>query len=177
MPRPRSDTLICLGVVIGAIGVRGEVRVKTFTENIDGLKAYGPLIADPGGTRYKVRGVRPVKGGAGVRLEGIGDRDAALGLKGAQLRVPRAALSAVDDDETFYHVDLIGLEVRDDAGARVGTVKDVHDFGAGDLLEVLFEDGRDELISFLSDTVPFVDVEAGYLVIVPPEMTGDESSV
>lgn len=176
MPKSPSDTLICLGVVIGAIGVRGEVRVKTFTETIDGLKAYGPLIADPGGTRYKVRGVRPVKGGAGVRLEGIGDRDAALGLKGVQLSVPRESLTAVDDDETFYHVDLIGLEVRDEAGARLGTVKDVHDFGAGDLLEVAFEDGRDELISFQSEIVPIVDIDAGYLVIDPPEMTGDEPS-
>lgn len=176
MPRSRDDTLICLGAVIGAIGVRGEVRVKTFTESIQGLGTYGPLTADPGGQSYKVRAVRSVKGGAGVRLEGIDDRDAALGLKGTQFCVPRAALKDVEDDDTFYHVDLIGLDVRDETGARVGTVKDVHDFGGGDLLEVSFDGGGDEMIPFLSETVPVVDIKAGYVVINPPEMTGDEPS-
>lgn len=176
MPGTRSDNLICLGVVIGAIGVRGEVRVKTFTESIEGLGAYGPLIAGSGGKSYGVRGLRSVKGGAGVRFDGVDDRDAALALKGTELCVPRTALTAVEDDETFYHVDLIGLEVRDEAGSRVGSVKNVHDFGAGDLLEIAFDDGGDELISFQAETVPVVDTEAGYVVINPPAMSGDEPS-
>ena len=176
MPKPSSDTLICLGVVIGAIGVQGEMRVKTFTETIKGLGDYGPLIADPGGEAFAVRSVRGVKGGAGLRLEGVDTRDAALGLKGRQLCVPRSALKGDADDDVFYHVDLIGLEVRDEAGARVGQVKDVHDFGAGDLLEIAFEDGGDEMVPFLAETVPVVDIAAGFIVVVPLEMVGDESS-
>ena len=166
-----SDRFICLGVVTGAIGVRGEVRVKTFTETPKTLANYGDLISEDGRAHFSVQAIREVKGGAGVRLEGIADRDAALALKGTLLGVDREALSEIDDEETFYHVDLIGLEVRNEEGQRLGAVKAVHDYGAGDVIEFTLDDNpKTELLPFRKETVPEVKIEDGYLTIAMPEM-------
>lgn len=170
--------MVCLGVIAGAIGVRGEVRVKTFTETIEGIGAYGALIGEPGGARLEITALRPARGGAAVRLAGVESRDAAEALKGVQLCVPRSALGeAADeagDEDSFYHIDLIGLEARNEAGDVIGTVTSVNDFGAGDLLEIAAEGGQTDLIPFLKETVPLVDLGAGYLVIVPQDLVGDE---
>ncbi len=174
----QAKGLVCLGVVTGAIGVRGEVRVKIFTETIEGLSAYGALTGEPGGGRFEISGLRPARGGAAVRLAGVTDRDAALALKGERLCVPRGALGNADDgaggEETFFHVDLIGLEARDEAGDVIGAVTAVHDFGGGDILEITGKGGDAEMIPFLKETVPLVDLGAGYLVIIPHEMKGDD---
>lgn len=176
-----AGELVCLGVITGAIGVRGEVRVKTFTETIEGIAAYGALTGEPGGARLEISALRPAKGGAAVRLAGVEDRDAALAMKGVQLCVPRSALGEADqgDEDTFFHVDLVGLEARDQAGATIGTVTAVHDFGAGDILEIVSPGtgaggGKTEMVTFLKETVPVVDLKAGYLVVAPQEMVGDE---
>lgn len=180
----QAEGLVCLGVVTGAIGVRGEVRVKVFTETIEGISAYGALTGEPGGGRFEISGLRPARGGAAVRLAGVTDRDAALALKGVRLCVPRGALGDADDgtggggetrdEDVFFHVDLMGLEVRDEAGDVIGAVTAVHDFGGGDILEITGKDGDAEMIPFLKETVPLVDLGAGYLVIIPYEMQGDE---
>lgn len=172
------DELICLGVITGPIGVRGEVRVKTFTETIDGIGAYGALIGEPGGARLEVSALRPARGGAAVRLAGVDDRDAADALRGVQLCVPRSALGEAGDEakdeDVFFHVDLIGLKARNEAGDVIGSVKEVHDFGAGDILEIAGPELAGEMIPFLKETVPLVDLKAGYLVIIPPELIEDE---
>ena len=151
--------------------MRGEVRVKTFTETPKGLSQYGGLRSEDGTQHFEVQAVREVKGGAGVRLAGVEDRDAALALKGVQLGVSRDALSDIKDEETYYYVDLIGLEVRDEDGQRIGTVKAVDDYGAGDVVEVTLDgESKTDLVPFRQDTVPDVNIEAGYLVISKPEM-------
>lgn len=180
----KSDELICLGVITGSIGVRGEVRVKIFTETIEGIGAYGALIGEPGGACLEISGLRPARGGAAVRLAGVDDRNAADALKGVQLCVPRSALGnagdGLEDADSFFHVDLIGLEARNEAGGVVGSVKAVHDFGGGDILEIVGpeiagKDGGSEMIPFLKETVPLVDLKAGYLVIIPPQLTGEDA--
>ncbi len=162
----QADGLVCLGAIAGAHGVRGEVRVKTFTETPEGLTAYGPLTAVPGGRIFKVRGLRVVKDGVVARLDGVEDRDAAEALRGTQLCVSREALGDPDEEDSFFHVDLIGLRAEDDTGVVLGTVKAVHDFGAGEMLDIrLDETGKSALVPFRRETVPVVDVKGGRVVV------------
>jgi len=174
-----AEQFICLGVIASPIGVRGEVRVKTFTDEPEGLADYGTLITGPGttgqgGREIDVRAVRVVKGGVGIFLDGITDRDAADALKGTELGVYREALGGTEDDETFYHVDLIGLEVRDMGGETIGDVKTVHDFGGGDVLELnLTVSEKTELVPFRKETIPEVDIEGGFLVLAETAWLGE----
>lgn len=160
---------VCLGVIIGAQGVRGEVRIKAFAERPDDLGAYGPLETEDGAASYLVERLRPAKGVVIARLAGIADRNAAEALKGTRLYVGRDALPEPEEEE-WYHADLIGLAVETVDGRRLGTVAAIHDFGAGDLVEVACEDGGPtEMIPFTREQVPVVDVAAGRLVVVPLE--------
>jgi 16S rRNA processing protein RimM len=157
---------VCLGAVMGAYGVRGEARVKSFCAEPSALGDYGPLVDDAGG-RYRVTVLRPVKGGYAVRLSGVASKEAADALRGRRLWAPRAALPAVGEDE-FYHSDLLGLEALDTGGVVLGRVRAVHDFGAGDLLELSGGPGDGVLVPFTREIVPTVDVGAGRLVVDPP---------
>jgi len=159
---------ILLGVVIGAQGLKGEVKVKTFTESPERLGAYGALHAKDGRT-FVVHAARAAKPDiAVVRFDGVGDRNAAETLKGLELFVARDALPPPDEEE-FYHADLIGLAVVDRGGGKLGTVVAVHNFGAGDLIEVRPTDGNTtQMLPFNEATVPVVDLAAGRLVVEPP---------
>jgi 16S rRNA processing protein RimM len=155
-----------LGAVIGAHGTNGEVRVKTFTLAPDSLGAYGPLTTDDG-RRLSVAVLRASKPGeAIVRFEGIADRNAAEALKGRQLSVPRAALPPPEADE-FYHADLIGLAVEDSSNASLGRVRAMHNFGAGDVMEIETPSGATEFIAFNSAVVVKVELP-DRIVIEPP---------
>lgn len=156
---------ILLGVVIGAQGLKGEVKVKTFTESPDGLGAYGPLHKKDG-RMLKIRAIRSAKADvAVVHFDGVADRDAAEALKGAELYVARDALPAPADEE-FYHADLIGLPAEDEAGHALGTVSGLHNFGAGDVLALRAADGREILVPFTRERVPVVDVKNRRIVVV-----------
>jgi 16S rRNA processing protein RimM len=162
----QADGLVVLGAIAGAHGVRGEVKVKTFTETPEAIAAYGPLIGDPGGQALRILRFRAVKDGVVATLDGIGDRDAAEALKGTRLCVTRAALGETEDDDSFFHVDLIGLTAEDEAGARLGTVIAVHEFGAGDMLDVRLDaTGESTLVPFRRETVPVVDVKGGRVIV------------
>ena len=120
---------VLLAVVIGAQGLKGEVKAKVFTDTPDALPRYG-LLHNSGGRKFKITAFRPAKEGeAVIAFEGVGDRNAAEALKGTQLFVERAALPQTEEDE-FYHADLIGLAAEDETGAPIGTVTALHDFGA-----------------------------------------------
>jgi len=164
---------VLLGVVIAAHGIKGEVKVKTFTESPDGLSAYGPLTTEAGRS-LEVVALRPGKAGeAVVRFAGISDRNAAEQLKGQSLYVPRSVLPQTSERE-FYRADLIGLSAEDAAGRRLGIVKAVHNFGAGDVLEIEFAGGTTEFIAFTDANVPAVDIAGSRVVIVPPSYAEDE---
>ena len=170
------DTLHPLGVIVGAIGVRGEVRVKTFTETPEALGHYGPLSDETGKRSFKVKGLRQAKAGAAVKLQGINDRNAAEALKGTQLCVPRTALGETDDEDTFFHVDLIGLKAEDEDGKALGTVQAVQNFGAGELIDIRLQDGTSVLVPFTKEAVPLVDVKGGRLIAHLPEMNEDKTN-
>ncbi len=166
---------ILLGVVIGAQGLKGEVKVKTFTRNPEHLGAYGPLHAKDG-RAFVVRAARIAKADIAVaQLEGIADRNAAEALKGTELFVDRAALPPPEDEE-FYHADLIGLAVYDREDRLLGEVSGLHNFGAGDVIVIVRPDGSDVLLPFTREIVPEIDVKAGRIVVAAPEETGEDQT-
>lgn len=159
---------ILLGAIIGAHGLKGEVRVRTFTETPDGLGAYGPLHAKDG-RRFTVSAIRAVEAAtAVVRFEGVDDRSASEALKGVELYVARAALPATEAEE-FYHADLVGLRAEDEEGRLLGHVRGIHNFGAGDVLDIEKPDGSEALLPFTREFAPMVDVKAGRIVLAVPE--------
>ena len=164
---------VLLAAVIGAQGLKGEVKAKLFTAMPDALPRYGVLhTAD--GRKLKITAFRPGKEGeAVIAFEGIADRNAADALKGAQLFVDRAALPQTGEDE-FYHADLIGLEARDSEGRTLGKVIALHNFGASDVLEFSRSttdgSGGDSVhLAFTKETVPVINVADGFLVVAVPE--------
>jgi len=165
-----ANALVVLAAVGAPHGVRGEVRVKTFLADPADLGAYGPLTT-PSGRRLTVTAIRPLKADLVVaRFAEVSDRDGAEALTGETLAVPRTALPEDADAETFYHADLIGLTAEDDVGARLGTVVALHDFGAGDILEIRGAAGT-RLLPFTKAVVPVIDVAGGRIVVVLPAET------
>ncbi len=156
-----------MGVITGAHGVRGAVRVKSFTADPASIVAYGPLEDEEGARRLALTLDGTVRGLLIARIPGIADRDAAERLKGTRLYLPRAALPPAGEEE-YYHADLIGLAVALKDGTPFGRVRAVHDFGAGDSLEIEQPDGAVVLVPFTEAAVPVVDLAAGRLVLDPP---------
>lgn len=162
----RSSDRVCVGAIAGAFGVRGEVRLKSFTSDPRAIADYGPLTSEDGTRSFTVTLTRPVTGGLGARLSGVATREEAEALKGTTLWAARSALPSLPDDE-FYHADLIGLEAYDPGGVLLGRVRAVHDHGAGDILEITSPKGA-LLLPFTREIVPSVDLAAGRIIVDPP---------
>ena len=170
MPGAEAADWVCVGVVTKPKGVRGAVRVKSFTAAPGDLTAYGPLHDGPGGPTITLE-PREMQGDMIVaRIAGVANRDAAEALRGKRLYVPRAALPEAGEGE-YYHADLVGLAVELADGARFGTVKALHDFGAGGILEVTRQGGDTVMLPFTRDAVPEVDIAGGRIVVDPPDET------
>ena len=144
-PSGRGERRIALAAVAGAHGVKGEVRLKLFSESIESLARHSKVHV--GGAERRLLSVREGGKAAVARFEGVDDRSAAEGLRGALVEVDRSALPPLDEGE-YYHADLIGLPCEDEQGNQVGTVIAVENYGAGDLLDVEFPDGKSSLIPF-----------------------------
>lgn len=159
---------VCVGAIAGAFGVRGEVRLKSFTSEPNDIAGYSPLWTEDGTRSFAIRLTRPTTGGLGARLSGVETREEAEALKGVTLWADRGKLPKLPDDE-FYHADLIGLAVYDTGGAPLGKVRAIYDHGAGDILEI-FGPGRKQtlLLPFTKAAVPTVDLAAGRIVADPP---------
>jgi len=171
MTMTRPDRL-CVGAIAGSFGVQGEVRLKSFCADPEAIAGYGPLWTEDGARSFTVKLTRAnVSGGLGVRLSGVLTKEQADALKGTQLFVDRARLPSLPDDE-FYHADLIGLTAQDTGGVVLGTVRAVHNHGAGDLLEILGPGMKSALlVPFTLAVVPTVDLAAGRIVVDLPEET------
>lgn len=158
---------VCVGAVAGAFGVRGDVRLKSFCADPEAIGDYSPLT-DEQGREYTVRIDRAIKGGFSARLSGVRTREDAEALRGLRLFAPRWKLPTLPSDE-FYHADLIGLPVFDGGGVRLGKVRAVHDFGAGDILEIIDPSLRQPaMLPFTRAAVPIVDLAAHRIVADPP---------
>lgn len=164
-----SDELVCVAALAGSYGVRGEVRLKSFCATPEDVAEYGALQSEDGAQSFDVTLLRAIKNGFVARLNGIQTKEQADDLKGLRLYASRAVLPDLPDDE-FYHADLIGIEVRDTGGNLLGTVRAVHDHGAGDLLEVHGLGLKASvLLPFTKAAVPTVDLAAGRIVADPPD--------
>lgn len=174
-----KTSMVCVGVITGAHGIRGQVRIKSFTGEPDNVTAYGSLYDEHGGRPLRLTITGRSRQLLIASVAGVGDRNGAEALIGRRLFVPREALPEPDEDE-FYHADLIGLaaELRDGAhGERkaLGTVRGVFDFGASDLLEVEASDGGTMMVPFTREAVPEVDLAGGRILIAPlPGLLGDD---
>jgi 16S rRNA processing protein RimM len=176
-----ADARVCVGAIAAAHGIKGEVKIKCFTANPLSVGAYGPVSDETGARSFRLTQVRAPGGAAGesvvlARLEGVTDRNAAEALRGLRLYVSRDALPEPETDE-FYHHDLIGLTAMLVSGEKLGQIEAVHNFGAGDLLEVSRDDASSVMVPFTSAVVPTVDLKAGKVVIDPPEGLFDEGPV
>jgi 16S rRNA processing protein RimM len=150
-------------------GVKGEVRLQSFTKIPDAIAGYRPLTDASGARQFALKSVRRVKDSLLVaRIAGIDDRTSAEGLANIELFLPRDSLPPTSDDE-FYLADLIGLSALDQNRAPLGRIKNVHDFGGGDILEIEPVARAETLLfPFTRDVVPEVDVAGGYVIIAPP---------
>ena len=168
-PSPR----ICIGAIAGAFGVRGEVRLKSFTADPEAIASYGALTTEDGARSFDIRITRAVKAGFAARLSGIGTKEEADALRGTRLYVERSKLPNPEEDE-FYYADLIGLSAVDTGGATFGRITGVHDHGAGDLLDIRLASGGEVMIPFTREHVPTVDLAGGRVIVDPPEDMADD---
>jgi len=164
-----SGSMILMGRIGAAHGVRGEVRIQSFTEDPMALVDYGPLATNRPGLTVTILSARTTTNVLVARLDGVNDRNAAEKLNGVELFVDRSLLPDPADDDDFYHADLIGLAARLADGSEIGKVTAVPNYGAGDLLEIRDPRGGDTyLYPFTKAVVPEVRIAEGYLIIDPP---------
>jgi 16S rRNA processing protein RimM len=169
---------ICVAQIGGAHGLRGEVKLKSFTADPMALTGYGPLTTEDGSATFEIEAVRAAKDHLIARFRGVGDRDTAERLANVRLFVARERLPPLAADE-FYHADLIGLTAVTADGSEIGTVVAVHDFGAGDIVEVVPRGGGTSImLPFTAAFVPSVDLANRRIVVAPleaaPENGGSE---
>ena len=172
-PRVAAPAQVCIARIGAAHGVRGAVKLWTFTEDPFAVKRYGPLSTKDGARQFEVTSAREAKGHLVAQLKGITTRDEAERLNGIELYVARENLPATDEDE-YYHADLIGLAAVTTADEALGRVVAIHNFGAGDILEIAPPHGATMLLPFTNAVVPTVDIAGGRVLIeLPQEVEGD----
>lgn len=152
-----------MAVIGAAHGIKGELRVKTFTGDPLALGDYGPLYTRDGRS-LEIEDIRPSGDVVVVRFKGLRDRTAAERLTGTELFVDRSVLPPEEEDE-FYHTDLVGLVVRDETGVDVGKVTAVQNYGGGDILEIVYRGRKGHLIPFSQAAVPEIDIASGFVRI------------
>jgi len=164
----KTEPLTCVAVIVGAHGVHGAVKIKSFTQNPEDFSTYGPLLGEDGKVILTPKNPRPINNAFTMRSPEIKTREQAMAMKGTQLFVPRSAFPEPEEDD-FYYTDLIGLDVKSTDGKRIGTVTGVEDFGAGTLLEIQPVKSAESQNSFYHPftkiAVPKVDIKAGRTII------------
>lgn len=164
---------ICVAKIGAAHGVRGEVKLWPFTEDPLAVTRYGPLTTKDGARAFEVIRAREAKGFLVASFKGVASRNDAEALNGLELYVPRERLPAPEDDE-YYHADLIGLAAVTVSGEPLGRVVAIHNFGAGDIVEIAPPQGPTVMLPFSNAVVPTVDIAGGRIVVAPPdEIEGD----
>lgn len=166
-----SDALLMVGRVAGAFGIKGEVRITSFTADPMSLVDYKTLLREDGTPALTLTGGRIAKGGVVVRAKEIETREEAEAARGLRLYIPRDQLPDTEDEDEFYVADLVGLDVVSADGEPLGRVKSVHDFGAGDLLEIEPSQGPSWWLPFTREAVPEVNIAGRRVVAVKPEET------
>ena len=167
-PKP-ADNKIRVARFGAAHGVRGEVKLWSFTEDPMTIADYGPLETEDGKRSFLIEALRPAKEFLVARIAGIGDRSAAETLRNVDLYVPRERLPPIEEADTFYYADLVGLDAIGPDGVQIGVVHALHNFGAGDIIEIMpIGSGEPLMLPFNDTTVPNIDLEAKQVVVVRP---------
>jgi 16S rRNA processing protein RimM len=167
------DKRICVAKIGAAHGVRGEVKLWPFTEDPMAVIDYGPLSSKDGARQFEVVRARIAKDHLVAALKGVTTREDAERINGVELYIARSSLPPTEAGE-YYHADLIGLRAIDETGATIGKVLAIHNFGAGDIIEIAPPQGPTLLLPFSDAVVPTVDLAEGHVVIVmPQEIDGD----
>jgi 16S rRNA processing protein RimM len=168
-PKQGKDDRVLLGDIGAAQGLKGEVRLRSYTADPAAITDYGAL-EDDSGRPIEIAALRPGPKGLIARIKGVDTREAAEALTGTKLYLPRERLPAREDEE-WYYSDLIGLEAVDASGLTLGTVAGIHNFGAGDIIEVRPASGGEALlVPFTESNVPEIDVARRRLTLIPPEV-------
>ncbi|HEY0854515.1 MAG TPA: ribosome maturation factor RimM [Devosia sp.] len=171
-----------MGRIGAAHGIKGEVRIQSFTEDPLAIMDYGPLATNKPGLVIEITDARTTTNVLVARIKGFSDRNAVEKLNGVELFIDRDLLPEIEDEDDYYHADLIGLDARLEDGSSIGEVITVPNFGAGDMLEIRDKaSGDTRFIPFTKAAVPEVHIAAGYVVVVPPieieaEEPGDEDT-
>jgi 16S rRNA processing protein RimM len=166
-----SDKKIRVARIGAAHGVRGESKLWSFTQEPSAVADYAPLENEDGTRQFEIESMRAAKDHFVVRLKGIDSREAAEALRNTDLFVTRDKLPPLDDDGTFYHADIVGLAAVTRDGVPVGTVSALHNFGAGDLIEIVTTAGGDPLLLPFTDVVvPEIDLASRRIVVVLPNV-------
>ena len=164
-----AKNLVLLGRFGAPHGVRGEIRLQSYTADPRAIASYGPLTDKSGAKTFKLQSVRPQgKDMLVARVEGVADRSAAERLTGVELYIAREKLPAPEDEDEFYLADLVGLRAETRDGVLIGHVVALSNFGAGDILEIQPPQGETVLLPFTKAVVPIVDVAGGRVVVAPP---------
>lgn len=166
-----SQRLVLMGAILGAHGIKGEVKVKSFAAKPAAIAEYGPLTDTKHKRSFDLSIVGTADAAKGIliaRIAGVADRNAAEALKGVELFVERERLPAPTDPEEYYLADLIGLSAFDGTGAKLGEIVSVDNYGAGDLLLVVPESGEGFVVPFAKAFVPVVDIKGGHVVLDLP---------
>lgn len=169
-----DSRLISLGVITTVHGVKGQVKVHSFTSDPHDITAYGPLSDASGTRKFKLTVTGRTKDSLIASVEGVNTREEAESLRGTEFFIPRHALPKTRANE-YYHEDLVGLTLVTKSGDTYGIIAGVHNFGAGDLLAIRQSSGEEEFLPFNRTIFPSIDIEKGTAVIVPPEIAPDDA--
>lgn len=164
-----KSNLLCVAEIAGVHGIKGAVKLRSFVDNLDLLTGHGPLLDKNGQESLSVRSLHQHGAILLAEFEGVTDRTAAEKLRGKKFFLPRDLLPQIKKEGTWYHIDLVGLDAVHVNGEKLGSVINVANFGAGDLLEIQPEKGASFYVPFTDAAVPDVDVAARRVLIDPPE--------
>ncbi len=187
----KQESLVCVGVISAVHGIKGQVKISTFTQNPEDITTYGRLFDKNGKPLFEIKNFKLTPKAMIVRLSGIDTRNQAEQLKGTELFIQRETLPQPDEEE-FYYSDLTGLNVQFRNGTHYGTVKSIQNFGAGDLVEILPDpsmvttksgkkakpSGKIETVfyNFTKEVFPQINISEGYITLLPPKMVEDSQS-
>jgi len=160
-----SEKRVCLGKIVGVHGIKGEVKVKSYTAVDKNIAAYGTLEDNSGKQHFEIKVTGHSKDLLRVKISGVDDRTTAEGLIGKELYAPRGVLPELKAEETYYEADLIGLKVLDETKTEVAKVIGFYNFGAGDILEIKLRTGKSEMLPFNKGYVPEINLEEGYIIV------------
>lgn len=169
LPQGERGKRICVAQIGAAHGLKGEVHLRSFTQDPRAVARYGALETEDGAQKFEVESLRAAKDHFVAKLSGIDNRDAAQALRNVKLYVPRARLPAPENKNTYYHADLIGLTVATTRAETIGEIMAIHNFGAGDIIEIRLTDGETAMLPFTDAAVPVIDIAAGKVIVNPPE--------